>query len=188
MLLLAGAIVGVLVGLAGGGDLRGLGATRLRWPLVVVLALAVKELGVWSPLAQRQDVTPWLFTASLAVLVVWTLWHVNRLPGIWLITLGMAMNLAVVALNGGHMPVPEALAHRGPGQLVEQGVLGPYMLAGPQTRLAMLGDWIRLPWPLGTLFPQAYSPGDLVSLLGMFVVVLLAIRRPVVPRAAQGQA
>jgi hypothetical protein len=187
VLLLAGAIVGLLVGLTGGGDLRGLAALRIRWPLVVVLALAVKELGVWTPLAQRQDLTPWLFTASLAVLVAWTLWHVNRLPGVWLVTLGLAMNLAVVALNGGHMPVPLALAHRGPTQLVQQGVLGQYVLEGPQTRLAMLGDWIRLPWPLGALFPQAYSPGDLVSLAGMFVVALLVTRRPVAPRAAQGQ-
>jgi hypothetical protein len=59
---------------------------------------------------------------------------------------------------------------------LEHGSYGPYILAGPDTRLAWLGDSIQLPGPVGSLFPQAYSPGDLLSLAGLAVVLFVATR------------
>lgn len=181
MLLVVAAVMGLLAGLASGGSVNRLAGIRLRWPLVIVLALAIKELGVWGPLATRQDIAPWLYTASLAVLIGWTLLHTYRLPGIWLVSLGIMLNLLVVLANGGHMPVRPDLAHRGPIQLLEQGVWGQYTLEGAHTRLAPLDDRINLPWPLGALFPQAYSVGDLVSVAGLFVVAFVATRRRATP-------
>lgn len=86
------------------------------------------------------------------------------------------MNLAVVLANGGRMPVAPAAAHVGPPQLLEHGSFAQYILMGPDTRLSWLGDWILLPPPIGQLFPQAYSPGDLVSMAGFAVVLFLATR------------
>lgn len=177
MLLAVGAVLGLLAGLASGGSVSRLASVRLRWPILVLLALAVKELGIWGPLAARQNLTPWLYTASLVLLIAWTLWHTYRLPGVWLVSLGMALNLIVVLANGGHMPVRADLAHHGPVQLIKLGVWGQYMLEGPAARLSLLDDRITLPWLLGALFRQAYSVGDLVSLAGIFVVGLLASRQ-----------
>lgn len=176
MLLIIAAVLGLAIGLATGGDIRRLGDLRLRWPLTVLVALAVKELGVWGPLAQSQVWAPLLYTISLVVLIGWAAWHIRRLPGVWLVVIGMVMNLLVVVANGGHMPVPPELAHRGPRQLVEKGHLGQYMLEGPQTRLAILDDRIQLPGLIGRLLPQAYSAGDLVMAVGLFVVTFLAPR------------
>jgi hypothetical protein len=174
MLLIVAAVLGFVIGVVARGDVRRLGDLRLRWPVVVLVALAIKELGVWGPLAGSRVWAPVLYSVSLAVLIAWAVWHVRRLPGVWLAALGMAMNLAVVLANGGHMPVAPDLAHRGPSQLVEQGYLGQYVLEGPGTRLAYLDDRIQLPGVLGTLLPQAYSLGDLVMSAGLFVVTLLA--------------
>jgi hypothetical protein len=178
MLLLLGALIGLLAGLATGGRLRGLATVHISWQMLLVLlaALAVKELGIFGPLS-GSDLTPWLFVASNVALVAWALWHRRQLVGVELVALGIALNVLVLAANGGHMPVSPALAHQGPPELARNGVLGQYVLAGPGTRLGWLGDVIQLPPPVSRVFPQAYSAGDLVSFVGMVVVVLLLTRR-----------
>jgi hypothetical protein len=175
VLIVAAALLGLAVGLLTGGGLRNLLARRLRWPLVVIAAFLVRELIIRTPLSG----SPWapaIFTVSLAVLVAWTAWHRGELPGIWLVTAGIAMNLLVVLANGGRMPVVASAVGRGPRQLAQTGVWAGYAVMGPGTRLGWLGDWILLPPPLGRLFPEAYSPGDLVSAVGLAVVLLVATR------------
>jgi len=175
VLLALGGLVGMAAGLLTGGSLHNLLGRRLRWPLVVIAAFAIRELEIRSPLGSAAW-GPAIFAASLAVLLVWAAWHHDRLPGIWLVVVGIGMNLVVVLVNGGRMPVALAAAHLGPAQLREQGTFAQYTLAGPDTRLSWLGDWIVLPPPIGWLFPQAYSPGDLVSMAGFAVVLFLATR------------
>src|SRR5919201_6320178 len=79
MLYLAGCAAGLIAGLMAGGSLRNLAAVRLRWPLVVIAALLVKEAGVYTPLANL-PFTPWLFAVSLAALLAWAAWHARELP------------------------------------------------------------------------------------------------------------
>ena len=185
MLLVAAAVVGLLGGLLTGGSMRGLLARRLRWPLVVITAFVARELLIRTPLSDS-PLAPDIFVVSLAVLVAWTAWHRDELPGIWLVTAGIAMNLLVVVLNGGRMPVDPALAGHGPAQLSRAGFWASYVLRGPDTRLGWLGDWILIPRPAGLLFPQVYSPGDLVAAAGLAATLFLATRpRPsVTGRAA----
>jgi hypothetical protein len=175
MLLLAGALLGLVAGLLSGGSLQNLAACRPRWALLVVAALGLKELSLHGPFVTDR-LGPWLLTASSVALLAWTLRNLDRLPGIWLVASAIAMNLLAIAANGGRMPVAPALAHRGPRELLEHGSYGPYFLAGPDTRLAWLGDSIQLPGPVGGLFPQAYSPGDLLSFAGLGVVLFVATR------------
>jgi hypothetical protein len=175
VLLLAGAVLGLLAGLLTGGSTQNLVARRLRWPLVVIAAFAVKELLIHTPLGTT-NAAPAIFTVSLVILIAWTLWHWHELPGIGLVALGMTINLVVVALNGGHMPVVAAAAHLGPPQLQQTGVWAQYSLIGPGTRLPWLSDLILFPDPLGRLFPQAYSPGDIVATVGLTLVLFLATR------------
>jgi hypothetical protein len=190
MLLLAGAALGLIAGLLTGGRFGNLAYPRLhlRWPLVPALALIVRELGVIGPLA-TSPALPALYIVTLSTLLVWTLWHLWELRGVWLVALGLALNLAVVAANAGHMPVAPALAARGPHELVERGVLGQYELASASTRLGWLGDWIQLPGPAGHAFPQAYSVGDILAGAGMAAVLFLATRpwRPKTGRGGSGE-
>jgi Family of unknown function (DUF5317) len=171
----AAAVAGLLAGLATGGSLRHLLELRLRWPLVVLAALAVRLLGVFGPLA-TSPLTPFLFPASLVALLAWSLWHRNLLRGSWLIALGLAINLAVVLANGGRMPVSRAGAGGASSALVRRGVWGQYALAGPGTRLHWLGDWIFFPPPVGRVVRDVYSPGDLVVCLGLGLVFFFATR------------
>jgi len=175
VLLLIGAALGLLAGLLTGGSFHNLLARRLRWPLLVVAAFLIRELEIHTPLA-TSSLAPAAFILSLLVLIGWTLWHRDELPGIWLVAAGMTLNVAVAGANGGHMPVAAEAAHLGPPQLQVQGTWAEYALMGPDTHLGWLGDWILMPSPIDRLFPQAYSPGDFVSLVGMTTVLFLATR------------
>ncbi|HXM54587.1 MAG TPA: DUF5317 family protein [Candidatus Dormibacteraeota bacterium] len=175
MLLLVGAALGLVAGLLTGGSLQNLLARRLRWPLLVVAAFLIRELEIHTPLA-TSSLAPATFVLSLLVLIGWTIWHREELPGVLLVTAGMALNLAVVLANGGRMPVATSVAHLGPAQLQADGVWAEYTVMGPGTRFGWLGDWILMPQPIGRLFWQAYSPGDLVSLVGITIVLFLATR------------
>ncbi len=176
MLFLVAAVVGLVFGVASGGSLANLGAIRFRWPAIPLLALIMRDVGVNTPLAY----TPWaplLYVTGLAVLCAWALWHRDRVSGLMIVAVGMLINLAVIGANFGHMPVSLALADRGPIELLRRGVLGYYVLMGPDTRLDFLGDWIELPPPINKVFPQAYSPGDLIAIVGMGLTLFWSSRR-----------
>jgi hypothetical protein len=159
--------IGLVAGFATGGKIANLARLRFRWPWLIVAALVVRVVTVLPPLT-RIDGTRWAYVAALTTVLAWTIWHIDRLPGIWLIAAGSAVNLFVIAANGGRMPVAPQLA----GALVQRGQIGQYTLMGPDTQLNWLADWIGLPGPLR----EAYSPGDLIVALGIAVVVLLAMR------------
>lgn len=162
-MILAG-VAGLALSLVTGGSLGALARVRLRWPVVVVVALAIREAGVLTPLA-HSPLAPIVYSASQAALLLWVAWHARRHPGLWPVAAGIAMNLAVVLANGGHMPVDPAAATR--GSLPPAGGTGQYILAGPGTILAPLDDRLVLPPPAGRVMTAAYSAGDVVAAAGM---------------------
>lgn len=182
MIFLLAAPLGLAAGLARGGTLAGLAETRLRLPwLVLVTFLArafLREAGRAGILA----IAPW--APAVHVLSYVALLAVAgsnlRLPWIGLAGLGVLANLAVVAANGGRMPVrlPPSGA---PGPEWALGEPGDYMHATmtDATRLPWLGDWIYVHLPL--LPAESYSPGDLLLALGVFLVVQAAARKAKAP-------
>jgi hypothetical protein len=168
LLFLVALALGVIVGLAVRGSLEKFARLRFRWPWLVVAALVVREATVLTPL-RNVDGIQLVYSASLAALVAWTVWHIKRVRGLWLVAIGSTLNLVVIAANGGRMPVAAELA----GSLVQRGHLGQYTLMGSGTRLNWLADWIALPGPVRF---EAYSPGDLVVAVGIAVVIVLAMR------------
>jgi Family of unknown function (DUF5317) len=163
---------GLALGLAGGGTLSNLARLKFRWPWLLVAAVALRYVVVFSPLS-RVEGAQYAYAASLAVIVLWTVWHLRLLPGVWLVTLGGTLNLIVVLANGGRMPVDATLAaHQLGGILVQRGHIGQYAVMGPDTNLAFLGDWLSL----GPL-PEAYSPGDLLIAMGIALVILISLHR-----------
>ena len=166
MLFIVSLAIGIGAGLVTGGRMDNFANLRVRWPWFVVAALVIREAAVAMPLSQVDGIQ-YVYAASLAALIGWTLWHVVRLPGVWLVSAGAALNLVVILANGSRMPVAPALAPI----LVRHGHIGQYTVMGPGTNLAWLGDWISF----GRI-PGVYSPGDLVSLVGIAVICFVATR------------
>ena len=168
MLWLLALAVGLVLGLGAGGSITNLARLQFRWPLLLLAGIVVREVVLLTPL-NRVGGAQYAYAFSLAVIVAWTIWHFDRLPGIWFVTAGGLLNLIVILANGGRMPVAPALA----GVLLKHGSIGQYTVMGPGTNLGWLGDWISL-----GPFPEAYSAGDLLIALGVALVVTVAVHRP----------
>ncbi|TMB89452.1 MAG: hypothetical protein E6J18_11130 [Chloroflexi bacterium] len=178
MLLLAALVIGLVAGITSGGKLGNAANLAFRWPWLVIAALIVKEATALSSLSRIEGIQ-YLYAATLALLVAWTVWHIERVRGVWIVAAGAALNLIVVLANGARMPVAPALA----GDLVERGHSGQYVVMGPATNLSWLADWIAVPAQLG----GAYSPGDVVVALGIATVAFFATRRLPEPKPAVGE-
>ncbi len=168
MLLLGAIALGLGFGLVTGGHIGNLSRLRFRRPWLILVALVVRELLIVTPLKSVNG-AQYLYALALAGIVAWTIWHAGRIRGIWVVAIGAALNLLVVAVNGSRMPVAPEFA----GPLSGAGTIGEYTIMGSSTHLNLLGDWIAL-YP----FPQAYSPGDVVIAMGLAVVTFLAVRNP----------
>ena len=120
MFLLYAVVAGIGIGLLLGGRLSGLAALEIRWPAAIVGGLLVQVVLFSPPVAARVgDLGPPLYVASTmlvgaAVLRNW------RVPGIPLVAVGAASNLAAILANGGSMPAGRAAIELigGPGRAV----------------------------------------------------------------------
>lgn len=141
-------------------------APRLpRYNLLLVIA-AVPQLGVLLGLR-----IPGMFLVSVAAIALWCI--VNRtVAGIPAIAVGVAMNLLVMALHGGAMPIHTAtLAHLGlaaaPGTLLP----GSKDIVVQTSLLGLLADWLVLRAGPATFVA---SPGDIVVAIGLLWWLLLS--------------
>jgi hypothetical protein len=183
MLALLVIVLASLAGVVLGGRLSGLAYLRLRGVVLAVagfVALAVLQLG---PQALRRGVLhAGLLAGSYALIVAFLV--VNRhLAAVRLAAVGIALNIAVIVLNGG-MPVSAAAAARAglPDPRAGKDLLGgKHVLAGRHTRLRPLGDVIPIPVPG---FRQTISGGDLVVLAGIAWLVFGAVH----PRQSESDA
>lgn len=143
-------------------------AIHLRWPWFVAAVLAVRIL-VAGPLGDVEWLR-YVYVASLVALIGWTLWNVDRLFGIWLVSLGSLANLIVILANDFRMPIGAASNSR----LAQVGFHGQYVFMDSSTHLNWLADWIALPGWLGGIF----SPGDVLIGIGLGVVAFAVTRFP----------
>jgi Family of unknown function (DUF5317) len=181
--------LGVVTGLALGGKPATLSLADVRWRWAAVVGL-VLQAAPWPAGAEWLELP--LLDASFALLFAFALANL-RLRGFELITIGILLNFAVIALNGG-MPVSrQALVAS--DQLDSLVYLERYggakhHLAGPRDRLALLGDVIAIPAPVA----QAISVGDVFTYTGAALFIVLGmtgrpqrLRRPTIagdPEAA----
>ena len=103
-------------------------------------------------------------------------WSNRRIPGVPLIILGGLLNFIAISANGGIMPAdPELARHMADGA---EGFVNAGALEHP--RLLFLGDVFATPssWPLYNV----YSAGDMVIVLGVFVLLHGVCRSRLVPR------
>jgi hypothetical protein len=142
------------------GRLSALADLRIRWAGLLLLALAIQLLPALVP----GEANAWRVGAHIASfpLGLAVVWANRKVPGIWVIGLGAALNVIAIVANGGVMPASvSALREAGldpsPDVFVNSDVLG-------DPELLFLGDVFAVPesWP----FSNVFSVGDVLVALG----------------------
>lgn len=167
MIILACLLLGLLLRVAAGRRLSGLGLVRLRGEtalLALLVAQALLPLVRLSGTAARVGFPVWLATFPLLVGVAW----VNRRHrGMFVLGLGLALNFLVIALNGGMPVFAEAVtavsSARGAGAIPAGDFV--HILGTAATRLPWLADVIPLPGP--SWLRSVPSAGDLLLYVGV---------------------
>ena len=168
--------IGLALGLLTGGHLGALSTFQFRWPWVAVIGLIV-QLAIFTDAIGTAlgDIGPAIYIASTAAVLVAVLRNIAT-PGMAIIAIGAACNLAAIVANGGFMPAdPAALRAAG---LDAEGVTNSVVAADPALR--PLTDIFAIPaaMPLSNVF----SIGDVIIALGVVVTIALAMRREPVTR------
>lgn len=177
MILLYAIAFGLLAGLVRGGSLAALGSVRFAWAPLAVAGLLFQLALFSSPVATRVgELGPPLYVGSTLVVLAALLRNV-RLPGLPLVALGAALNLAAILANGGAMPSsPDAWRILDGVARVPAGEYTNSVLAGAGTHLAFLGDILVLPRPIP--LANVFSIGDVCIALGIALFLVRAMSGP----------
>jgi Family of unknown function (DUF5317) len=179
MLIAALVLLAVLTVPLTGGRWSNLVAFRPRavWLLWVALGVQLVQF-TFLDLGPASDAVH-VGTYVLAALFLVANW---RVCGVWVVALGGACNGATIALNGGTLPARlGALKAAGlpvdRDRFVNSGVMA-------HARLPWLGDVFSV--PKGVPLANVFSVGDVLLVLGAFVVVHALARREPAPVPAAG--
>ncbi len=169
MFIVVAILAGIAIGLLRGGRFENLGAASFRvWPLLV-LGIVVQGAAAFTA-----DGAVALILASYAILLIFALANITH-AGMGVVFVGIAMNLVVIAANGG-MPVRA-------NAIVAAGIVGRDEIAGldfgakrhletDDDRAAVLGDIIPVP-----IVGEVLSFGDLAMAVGVSAVLVNLVRR-----------
>jgi hypothetical protein len=176
MILLAAILAGLGVGLILARlQNRSWSAPQIHKPWLAIFAFIPQFFGIYLPKTRT-----WLpdeaisagLLVSLGLLLVFC-WFNRRLSGVWMLALGLSLNLLVIATNGGFMPISPQTASRlvSPDSLAAIGSGGRFgykdiLILPEQTHLTWLSDYFLTPkW-----FPYqvAFSLGDMFIAAGAF--------------------
>lgn len=97
----------------------------------------------------------------------------RKQKGFGIVFLGIFLNFAVIAANGGHMPVsPEGMMRAGLAEnlrMIQAGKIVTHTVLNENTLLGFLGDIWILPKPYPR--PKIFSIGDAVMAVGLFLYI-----------------
>lgn len=164
--------VGVLAGWLAGGRLASLGNVSIRWAPVALMGLLAQVALFSTPLTDHVGSlgAPLYVATSLLVLLV--VLRNLAIPGLAVMALGAALNLAAIVANGGYMPVSDA-AVAALGKTLHAGYSNSVMLGHPH--LAPLTDIFAMPAWLP--FPNIFSVGDVLIGVGLAWAIAVSMRR-----------
>jgi hypothetical protein len=161
--------VAIVVGFVAGGSLRPFQSLQVHWWGAALLGLALQ--GVPFTSEPGRSYGPIILLASYALLLAFAFVN-RRLPALWLVIAGLAMNLVVIGVNGG-MPVSAAALEVAGGRadrLAGTGTLKHHLM-GPDDDLTPLGDVIGIPPPIGAVI----SIGDVLLYAGVAALVVVVM-------------
>ena len=184
MILIVAVIVSTLIALLRGGRLSKLGSLPFRNAWLALAAVALQYPLVFNLLGESAilgaSLASLVMLASYALMIV-VLWTNRQLAGIPLVGVGMLLNLLVMVLNGGWMPIsPDALTRLGrmdrvtsfAGVAKVRGAKN-VLLTPAETRLWWLSDIFVIPAPFPV--PSAFSVGDILIAMGVFWLLQAAL-------------
>ncbi len=180
MILLLAVAIGLLAGVARARvSGRRLVAPPISMVWLVLVAFLPQWLAFYGPtswLRLPDHLVPIGLVTSQILLLIFV-WANRGLPGFWVLGLGLGLNLLVIVLNGGWMPIsPETLGRMYPDRAADVWIVGERLgtskdviLAVADTRLAWLSDRFILPsW---SPYRVAYSLGDIFITAGAFILL-----------------
>jgi len=180
VILLEAVLLGLLIGIATGGRLKGLEVSRVRgdWVLLVLLMFqlawpsAAPFLGIPAGIA----LIAWLFMMALLALILFM--NAGDEWSLAVAGLGIALNVFVIGLNGA-MPVSmDAAAMTGMNVAAAREALQAALLHAeltPTTLVPVLADVIPVPGPRWNR--AVVSIGDILLAGGLAVWVYTALNR-----------
>ena len=160
MVISVAALVAAVLPLLFGGKLSRLSTVSFRHVTWIVAALLVQILII--EILPGPRVLLQIAHVATYLIAAWFVIANRRVPGLWLIGTGAALNGLAITHNGGTLPArPEALRTAGirfaNDQFVNSGVLA-------HPRLAFLGDVFAI--PEGLPLANVFSIGDVLIVLG----------------------
>lgn len=182
MLLVLVAAAGLLGGVLCGGRVSNLAHVRLRTWWLVLAALAGQGFVAFVPGATR----PVVIVAVGVCLVAWCFANLGGASMLWgmaPLAVGLVVNLVVISANAG-MPVSaNALQAAGIDRNldVSRGLLYKHVAMATHGQLAFLGDHLSIRW-----FRTVVSPGDVLMLVGIALVLAAATRPSRLPLGRVG--
>lgn len=177
MILLIGVAAGLLCGLLRAYlNKRSFQPYHLRLAWLVILAMAAQWIAFSIPLSRNSlpdNAIRIILVLSQLTLLVFVLGN-RKIPGFWLLGAGLALNLTVIVLNGGLMPIsPETVRWLLPDAQPTSWQIGERLgygkdivLQKEDTILWFLSD--RFHTPSGFPSRVAFSLGDVFIALGAF--------------------
>ena len=170
MFLLYAVVTGLVIGFASGGTPAALGRVRLSWGPVIAVGLVLQVLLFTTAVGDLLGpIAPPVYVVSQAIVLA-AVWQNRAIPGMPIVLLGGALNLAAIVANGGYMPVSaDALAALGRSPI--DGYTNNRLFEG--VALAPLTDIFPMPaWlPLANIF----SVGDVLIGVGVAVAIVAAM-------------
>lgn len=183
MFILYAIAIGLLVGSILGGRWSALGSIPFRWAPLVLLGFLAQIVLFSDAVAERVGAAgPLLYVVSTLMVGAAVVRNL-RIPGIPLIVLGAASNMAAILANGGFMPAA-------PGALASLGKSAPTIYSNSavvaQPAFELLTDRFALPrW---VPFANVFSVGDVLLSVGVVMLIVLTMTRARPDRELAAQA
>lgn len=177
MILLLAIITGLVAGVVRtkyGGHAYAVPEFKLGWLLIIAVIpqLFIFHLPITSSIFS--DNLAAIFLVSTQIFLLIFVWQNRKLSGLWILGIGLLMNLGVIALNGGLMPISLKTLHRlQPDAVIESLDIGTRMGSSKDklvvtsfTKLWFLSD--RFVVPDWIPYRVAFSLGDIFIAMGVF--------------------
>jgi MFS family permease len=177
-------LLALIVGAIAGGGIPRLADLKLRWTLLLLLALGLRVLAGLAPELGLENLPiGWAYVATYALIFVW-LWGNWRVPGLQIASVGIGANMAAVLVNSGQMPIwSAALFSAGftEADIVDDPfhfILVAESVSDFVARGGLFGDVIPLPIPI---IRDVISIGDVLLAIGIFWAVVYSMTRAEAP-------
>ena len=161
--------VSVVVSLLRGGKVSNLAEIYARGWWLLFIGLGMQTAANFISTDQRELAT-WLVLLSYLPLLL-VVFINQRLPGMWIVGVGIMMNFTVIALNNGMPVLPEAFELAG-GSIDNLQFDAKHVLLDGNSSFPFLADIIPMPG-------SVISLGDVLLAVGLGVFVEDQLRQPV---------